>query len=164
MIEDKEETPSKSALKREMTALQKLGEALVDLTEPQLSKLALPDLLLEAVLQAQSISARGGRKRQLQYIGKLMRKVEDPEAIATALQQINDGSNAEKARFRRIENWRDRFLENGDQTLDEFVREHPEADRGQIRQLVRNAHKEKTADKPPKSARALFQLLRDTIE
>ena len=79
--------PSKSQRKREATALQALGEQLVKLTAAQLNRITLPDDLLAAVRQAQSISQRGGRKRQLQYIGKLMRQLDetDIEAISAAL-------------------------------------------------------------------------------
>lgn len=162
-MEDQEEIPSKSAVKREMTALQKLGESLVDLNNDQLDKMKLPDFLLDAVLKAKTISARGGRKRQLQYIGKMMRSVEDTDAIDRAVRAIHQEGHDDNARFRLTEIWRDRLIKDGDDALSELLQEYPDADRGQIRQLVRNANKEATKDKPPKSARALFKLLRNTI-
>ncbi|CDH47216.1 ribosome biogenesis factor YjgA [Candidatus Contendibacter odensensis] len=86
--------PSKSQRKREATALQDLGEQLVELTRAQLNRVPLPEDLLAAVQAAQAISQRGGRKRQLQYIGKLMRRIDDPEAIRTALSTVLSGRRA----------------------------------------------------------------------
>lgn len=81
------ETPSKSQRKRDMTALQNLGESLLGLNRHQLEQLSLPDTLLEAILDAKSITAHGARRRQLQFIGKLMRQV-DPVPIQTFLAQL----------------------------------------------------------------------------
>lgn len=83
--------PSKSQRKREATALQDLGEQLVELTRAQLNLVPLPEELLAAVQAAQAISQRGGRKRQLQYIGKLMRRIDDPAAIRAALATVLPG-------------------------------------------------------------------------
>lgn len=80
--------PSKSQRKRDAIALQDLGAQLVSLTAAQLNRIALPEELLEAVRTAQAISQRGGRKRQLQYIGKLMRRIDDPESIRIALATV----------------------------------------------------------------------------
>lgn len=83
--------PSKSQRKREATALQDLGEQLVKLTPAQLKQVPLPDDLRAAVQMAQAISQRGGRKRQLQYVGKLMRRLDDPESIRNALVAVLPG-------------------------------------------------------------------------
>ncbi len=83
--------PSKSQRKRVATALQNLGEQLVELTPAQLNRIPLPDDVLAAVRVAQTISQRGGRKRQLQYIGKLMRQIDDPDTIRVALRAVRPG-------------------------------------------------------------------------
>jgi len=86
--------PSKTQRKRDATALQNLGEQLVKLTPTQLNRIPLPDEVLAAVRMARTISQRGGRKRQLQYIGKLMRQIDDPDAIRAALRAVLPGRNS----------------------------------------------------------------------
>ncbi len=88
--------PSKSQRKRDATALQDLGEQLVELTPVQLERIPLPDDVLAAVRTARTISQRGGRKRQLQYIGKLMRQIDDPEAIRAALRAVLPGQSSRR--------------------------------------------------------------------
>lgn len=153
---------SKSQLKRESHALQALGEELVELPAAKLEKIPLPEELAEAVALARRIKARGGRKRQLQYIGKLMRKI-DEEPIRQAMDQIKGESTRETARLHKLEQWRDRLLEEGDSALAELLGEYPDADRQHLRQLMRNAQREKKQNKPPKSARELFRYLRELM-
>ncbi|MFO7594407.1 MAG: ribosome biogenesis factor YjgA [Pseudomonadota bacterium] len=153
---------SKSQLKRESHALQELGEELVELPSAKLEKIPLPEELAEAVALARRIKARGGRKRQLQYIGKLMRKV-DEEPIRQAMDLIKGESTRETARLHKLEQWRDRLLEEGDNALTELLGEYPAADRQHLRQLMRNAQQEKKQNKPPKSARELFRYLRELM-
>lgn len=153
---------SKSQLKRESHALQALGEELVELPDAKLAKIPMPEELADAVALARRIKQRGGRKRQLQYIGKLMRKI-DPEPIEQAMAGLKNEAAKETAKLHRLEQWRDRLIEEGDTSLAPLLDEYPHADRQHLRQLVRNAQREKKQNKPPKSARELFRYLRELI-
>lgn len=154
--------PSKSRRKRESSALQDLGEELTALPAEQLKRLELPQDLFEAVRLAQSITAHGGLQRQRKFIGKLLRGL-DPEPIRARLAGLR-GASAEKVRLlHHCEEWRDRMLEEGDAPINEFVGEHPEAERGKLRQLVRDARREHEAERPPRSARLLFRYLREIV-
>ena len=158
-FEDDENFVSKSQRKRESTALQDLGKELFELSRDQLKKMDLPEKLLDALLEAKRLTSREGIRRQMQYIGKVMRDVET-EPIDQQLAVIRGESNIAKAAFHALENWRARLIEN-DQAFDEWLALHPDTDVQQIRQLIRNARKEAAESKPPKSSRALFRLLRD---
>lgn len=153
---------SKSQLKRESQALQDLGEALVELPSHQLALIPMPEELADAVALARKITARGGRKRQLQYIGKIMRRVE-AEPIQQAVDNLAAGSAREIARLHRLESWRDRLLAEGDAALGELLDEYPTLDRQHLRQLIRNGQKELAQQKPPKSAREIFRYLREAM-
>lgn len=154
---------SKSQLKRESHALQALGEELVGLPAAKLAKIPMPDELAEAVAQARKIKARGGLKRQLQYIGKIMRSI-DAEPIERALEEMHNAAGREAAKFHRLEQWRDRLLAEGDAALGPLLEEFPHAERQHLRQLIRNAQQEAAKGKPPKSAREIFRYLRDLAE
>jgi len=160
------EPPSRSQLKREAEAVQDLGRDLVELPAASygtvMAKLELPEGLREALDTCRSINARGGRKRQLQYIGKLMRGI-DPEPIRNALAGLAGKNAAETAALHRLEQWRERLIAEGDAALTELLDEYPTADRQQLRQLVMKARKERDAEKPPAAARALFKALRELV-
>jgi len=158
-FEDDDNFVSKSQRKRESTALQDLGKELFELSRDQLKKMDLPEKLLDALLEAKRLTSREGIRRQMQYIGKVMRDVET-EPIDQQLAVIRGESNIAKAAFHALEDWRTRLIEN-DQALNEWLDLHPDTDVQQIRQLIRNARKEAAEAKPPKSSRALFRLLRD---
>lgn len=158
---DQQEEISKTRLKQQMHALQELGELLVELPKDKLQQLDLPENLRDAVLQARKITAHGGRRRQLQYIGKLMRSV-DPEPIQTRIDQWNGNHAEETALLHRLENWRQRLLDD-DAALAEFLTQHPGFDVQPLRTLIRNARREAQQQKPPKSSRELFRLLRETL-
>jgi ribosome-associated protein len=158
---DHQEAPSKSELKRRMEALQDIGEVLVDLPKDKLKQLELPESLHEAILEAKRITAHGGRRRQLQYIGKLMRGV-DADPIRAKLEEWNGNHAAETAMLHRLENWRKRLLED-DAALAEFISQYPAFDIQHLRTLIRNSRKEQQAGKPPKSSRELFRLLREGV-
>lgn len=157
-----EVTKSKSQLKREMHALQSLGEELVKLSKDQFEKVILPEDLHDAVIEARNIRQHGAHKRQLQYIGKLMRSI-DPVPIQEQLDTLKGQSTQAAQTLHTIERWRDQLLDNGDQALEKLLAQYPQTDRQYIRQLLRNAHKEIKANKPPKSTRALFRYLREII-
>lgn len=162
-IEDTDEGPSRSQRKRDVEALQKLGEELLKLTKPQRQHIPLPDRLREAIEDAQTITSHGALKRQRQYIGKIMRDI-DAEPIRAALTTLREGGHASAERFQSLERWRDRLLTEGEAALDQALEEFSHADRTQLQQLIRNAQKESASGTPPKSARALFRYLRDVGE
>ena len=151
---------SKSARKRQMHALQSLGEQLVDLSAAQLAKLNIDnEALIEAVQLAQRISHRSGRRRQMQFIGKLMRSA-DAQQIAAALAALHETSRKAKAQERGIEGARDALLSRGDEALPEVLAIWPHGDRQLIRQRTRSAHEERHRDQAPTSSRKLFRYLR----
>lgn len=154
---------SKSQIKREMHALQELGKELVKLPKEQFSKIALPEELYDAISDARQMHKHGALKRQLQYIGKRLRSA-DAEHIREQLDTLAGHSKQAAAALHHVERWRDRLLDEGDAALEALVTEFPSADRQYLRQLIRNAQKEKKGNKPPKSARALFQYLRELME
>lgn len=156
------EEKSKSLLKREMTALQKLGEELVDLTASQLSRFELPENLFNAIVAARSMHQRGARKRQLQFIGKLMRHV-DEAPISLILATIKNPGKQAATELHRLEQWRERLLTEGDVALAELASQYPDVDRQHLRQLVRKAGTEKAAGQPPQAARLIFAYLREMI-
>lgn len=157
------ERPSKSQKKREAHALQELGEQLVEMKESQLALVPMPEQLRDAVLEARAIHKHGGRKRQLQYIGKLMREL-DAEPIRQALDDIEGNSARETALHHATERWRDRLLDEGDDALTVLLSEHPAADRQQLRQLVRRATAERKAGRPPRTTRELYRVLKTLLE
>ncbi len=153
--------PSKSQVKRDMLALQALGTEIVELTDAKFASIApiLPEKLLIATTDARSIRAHGGRKRQLQYIGRLMREI-DPEPIRDALALWKRHSREQAVELHQLENWRARLIsEEG--ALGEYVAQHPGTDTQRLRALIRNTREEQARGKPPKSYRDLFRLLRD---
>jgi ribosome-associated protein len=150
--------PSKSAKKREMLDLQSIGAELVALSTDQLKKVDLPDDLREAVRDCQRFTQHGAHRRQLQYIGKLMRHI-DPAPIQAALDEINGLSAAANARMHALERLRTRFLED-EKVIGEIAAAHPGADLQYLRQLRRNALREKEQGKPPRAFRELYRSLR----
>ncbi len=159
-----ERAPSKSQRKREAHALQALGENLVALTPSQLARIPLPDDLRAAIEEARRLHQRGARKRQMQYIGKLMRQLDDPAQVQAAWERVVAPGEAETRRLHRLERWRDRLLEEGDAALGDWLAEHPATDRQHLRQLVRAALKERQRQQAPKKARELFRYLRSFME
>lgn len=160
--EDNENIISKSQRKRESTALQGLGKELFELSRDQLKKMDLPESLLSALLEAKRLTSREGLRRQMQYIGKVMRSIET-EPIDRQLAVIRGESSVAKAAFHALESWRTRLIED-DTALQAWLALHPDSDVQSIRQLIRNARKEAAESKPPKSSRALFKLLRELSE
>lgn len=153
---------SKSQRKRESHSLQALGEALVELSPERLASLDLPQNLLDAVMEARRITKFGALRRQLQYVGRLMREV-DAAPIRARLEAWKGASAGETARLHRIERWRARLLED-ERALEALLTEHPGADSQRLRTLIRNSQREAGAGKPPKSFRELFQALREILE
>lgn len=150
--------PSKTQRKKEMSALQSLGAELVGLTADQLAAMPLPETLRDAVAAAQRITKFEARRRQLQYIGKLMRTV-DPEPIRAQLDARRAASHRHISWLRDVERWRERLLAE-ETALDELVAAYPAADSQHLHVLIRSALRERAENRPPRSFRALFQALR----
>ncbi len=153
---------SKSQLKREVEALQELGVKLTLLSADRLKKFAMDENLRDALLFAQTIKSNGAKRRQMQYIGKLMRGV-DAEPLLTQYNQLLHTQSEQKAKFHRLEVWRDRLIAEGDAAINALLEQQPQLERNRLRQLVRHAVKEKGNNQPAKSARQLFQYLKDSI-
>ncbi|MCX8958245.1 ribosome biogenesis factor YjgA [Erwinia psidii] len=153
---------SKSEIKRDAEELKRLGAELVDLSKNALDKIPLDDQLRDAIELAQKIK-KEGRRRQLQLIGKLLRSREE-EPIRLALDKLKNRHNQQVALFHKLEMLRDRLVDQGDEAMAEVLNLYPDADRQQLRQMIRNAQKEKSAGKPTKAYRQIFQYLRELAE
>ncbi|MEA5666482.1 ribosome-associated protein [Stenotrophomonas sp. ATCM1_4] len=153
---------SRSQNRREALEVLALGEKLVDLTPAQLARLPIPEGLLEHIEYTKRITSHGARKRQLAFLAKQMRREEDEtlEAIRDAMDANSETSRREVAIMHRMERWRERLMAEGDAALAELLDEHPDADRQQLRTLVRNALAEKARNKPPRAYREIYQVLR----
>ena len=168
-MENKEamEELSKTKQKKNAEALQEIGVQLVDLPEKELKALEIPEILKDAVLEAQSMTRHGARRRQLQYIGSLMRDL-DPEPIQTAVEHISMNRAQAAHKFQQMEAWRDHLIspDTADEThtLDVFMDTFPHTDRQRLSQLIRNAANAKDAKKKTKAARGLFQYIREIME
>ncbi len=152
---------SKSEIKRDAEALKKLGEKLVELTKAKLDKIPLEDALLEAVNLAQRLQ-KEARRRQLQYIGKLLRGM-DVEPIQAALEKLENKHQQQQAMLHKLELLRDTLVAKGDDALTDFLADYPHADRQHLRNLIRTASKEKEQNKPAKAYREIFQYLKEIV-
>lgn len=150
---------SKTEMKTDMDALQKLGEELVELKPSILDKFPLSEDLAQAIKDAQRFKNEA-KRRQLQYIGKVMRNV-DPEPIQAALDKIRNKHSQATVELHKLEQLRDRVVAEGDAAISDVMEMYPEADRQRLRQLARQANKEKSANKPAKSSREIFQILKE---
>jgi ribosome-associated protein len=153
------ERPNKSQLKREMQELQELGVELVKLPPDKLAELDLPEKLVDAIELARRITSHGAQKRQRQFIGGLLSKLDDVAAIRAFLERMQGADKVSKARFQENERWRERLINEGDTALAEFLERHPEADRQHLRRLARDAAAEAAAGRPPRHYRELFRYL-----
>jgi ribosome-associated protein len=160
--ESQYDRPSKSQLKREMHALQELGQALIELPKDALKRMPMPESLDEAVREARRITDHEGKRRQLQYVGKVMRSLTEEEiaALRTALDTYRGVNKAETARLHWIERTREQLLDR-DEALTEFIQKHPGVDVQEARTLIRNARKEREQQKPPRYYRELFQWIKN---
>lgn len=144
-----------------MLALQDLGAELAALSEAQLAAMALPEHLHDALLEARRVSGFEARRRQMQYVGKLMRGV-DPEPIRSRLDAWKSSSQRHLALLARAGHWRERLLAH-EAGIADFLAEHPRADAQQLRALAHNARRERETNRPPASYRALYRFLREAL-
>lgn len=154
--------PSKSQRKRDSTAVQDLGAQLVELSKEKIASLRLPEKVQDALIACQSITAHEGRRRQLQYIGKVMRGL-DPEPIRAALEKFAGNSKREIADMHLAERWRERMLKDAD-AVALFANEFPGVDLQQLRTAIRNAQKEQAQNKPPRDFRKLYQVVKERLD
>ena len=153
---------SKTRRKKDMTALQDLGAELVELSPEQLARLGLEESLLEAILDCQRITKHEARRRQMQYIGRIMRDI-DPAPIIEYLTALKAPSKKQTALFHVAERWRDALLHEPD-AAERFEREFPGIDGRKLRGLVADAHAERKTGRAPKHARELFHFVNAIVQ
>lgn len=160
-FEDEYERPSKSEMKRQSDALQKMGQTLVDAPRDRVKKVPMPEDVLDAILECQGITNHEGRRRQLQFIGKKMRSLDAEEVavIQKAIDSWKGASKAETAAMHALERRREKLLAD-DNALTALLSEAPHLDVQHLRTLIRNARKEQAENKPPKAYREIFQILK----
>ena len=161
--EEQELPPSKTEIKRQMHALQQLGEKIVKLPKGQFDTIPLEGKLEEAIHTARRIKSREGLRRQMQYIGKILRDM-DITAIEAAFEELENGRVEAAQRFHALEQLRDELVEQGPKSIEPVIAQYPHADRQHLRQLVMQASKEKKANKPPAAARKIFKYLKELDE
>ncbi|MGI9133562.1 MAG: ribosome biogenesis factor YjgA [Rhodoferax sp.] len=162
--------PSRTDLKRESAELQALGEALLDLRADLMERLALPEKLVDAVKEAKRISNFEGRRRQMQFIGKLMRQLDAQhiEQVRQALEEQHAPSAAQTLLLHQTEQWRDRLLADDD-ALSQWLDLCPATDSQQLRALVRQARKDAQPERPGaalrhgRAYRDIYQLVHETL-
>jgi ribosome-associated protein len=161
-FEQEYDRPSKSELKRQSTALQKLGEDLVAEARDRVKRVPMPEDVREAILECQQIKDHEGRRRQMQYVGKKMRTLDEDEiaAIQRTLDSWRGASKAETAALHALEKRREKLLAN-DAALTELLEQHPQLEAQHLRTLIRNARKEQAENKPPKAYREIYQILKE---
>ncbi len=160
-FEQEYERPSKSQLKRESTALQKLGEDLVAEARDRIKRIPMPEDVRDAILTCQDIKDHEGRRRQMQYVGKKMRTLDEAELaiIQRTVDSWRGLSKADTAAMHSLEKRREKLLKD-DAALTELLVRYPDLDAQQLRTLIRNARKEVAESKPPKAYREIFQILK----
>jgi ribosome-associated protein len=151
---------SKSQRRRDALEIKSLAHELINLSQSKLGQVPLDEMARAAIMEARKMSSNGARKRQLQYVAKLLRR-DDPEPILQAFEKFESEAREITGRQHRSEAWRDFLLEEGDPAIGELIRQRPGSDTQAIRQLVRNASREVARNKPPVSARSLFRILRE---
>ena len=152
--------PNKTRLKRELAQIRSLIEDLLELGSKDLEKLNLSDKFMDELAVARKMRPSSGRNRQIKYLAKLLQS-SGYEAVAQWLAARDEQHAAENRRFHALEQWRERLLHEGDSALQDYLEQHPAADRQQLRQLIRNARREREQGKPAGAGKKLFRLLRD---
>jgi ribosome-associated protein len=153
---------SKTRRKKHMLQLQQVGAELVRLSPEQLARIDMPEELREAVLECKRFRKHEAIRRQMQYIGRLMRDL-DAGPIMEQLAALHAPSNKQTALFHLAEKWRDELLADGEAAT-RFVRDFPEADPHRLRELSEKAKAERRAEQPPRHYRELFHVLNAIIQ
>lgn len=157
------EVSSKSQRKRDSEKLQLLGHQLVEMPDSQLLKFNLEEPLLAAIYEARRLNSREAKRRQIQYIGKLMRAA-DLEHIESIMSRLDHQSKTFRQHFAKIETWRDRIINEGSRAIEAFIENHPVADRQQLRNLQRQASRERELNKPASASKKLFAYLKEVLD
>lgn len=158
--EETEEQVSRSEIKRQMLALQALGERLVKLKPAQWEAFGFSEPMMDALRESQRIKSHNAMRRHIRRLGKLLNQ-EDTEQVESLFQRMDDQAMQDNRRFHRIEQWRDRLINGDDKTLSELLDICPNIDIQHVRQLIRTAKKERELTKPPTAQRKLFRYLKD---
>ena len=158
---DKDSVVSKTELKKDSKNIQKFGKRISELTINNIQAFKFPLSVYEATIGLKNLKSNSAKKRQVQYLGKLLREIDLTDAFLV-MKQLEVGSQKEIQRNNIIEGWRDKLLNNND-AITEFVDQYPKIDRQSLRQTISNAQKEKKGNKPPKYSRQLFKLIKDII-
>jgi ribosome-associated protein len=153
---------SKSEMKRHVSALQKIGKQLCELNHSQYQLFDIPEILDKAIVEYRRIQSLEAKRRQLQYIGKLMRHV-DSDKIAGQILLLNKQHRVSTRHFHQLESLRDELLNYSNDQLYQFCLDHKEIDLQKLRALIRQVKKEQQANKPPKFYRQLFQLVKENV-
>lgn len=159
-------SPSRSEQRRAALDVLDLGEQLVALSAAQLARLPIPEDLMPHIRETQRITSHIAHKRQLAFLAKQMRKLDDAvlDAIRDAMSKDGEAARRETALLHRAETLREALLgDDGDDALTDLLAAQPQADRQKLRQLVRNAREERAKNKPPRAFRELFRELRDLL-
>ncbi|MES2758222.1 MAG: ribosome biogenesis factor YjgA [Pseudomonadota bacterium] len=161
-FEQEYERPSKSEAKRQSLEVQKLGEELVNEARDRVKRVPMPEDVRDAILMCQTITNHEGRRRQMQFVGKKMRTLDDEEiaVIQRTIDSWKGMSKADTAALHALERRREKLLAD-DKALTVLSTEYPELDVQHLRTLIRNARKEQAENKPPKAYREIFQILKD---
>lgn len=155
---------SKTEIKQEAQEIKKIGEKLVNLGEAALAKMPLDDHVREAIVLARNINKKkDGYRRQLQFIGKLLRKI-DLAPLESALLELQMHHQVNNAKFHELELLRDKLINGGDAEIQNTLDAYPFLERQKLRQLLRQVAKEKKLEKPPAAARELFKYLKSEID
>jgi len=154
--------PNKTQIKKDMAVLFALSEEMSELSAVQLKYLDLPENIYKAVVEVSGMPHKGARKRLLKYITGQLHKI-DVEPILERLARMKNKSAHAVREHHVVERWRDRLIAGGNDALTAFLNEQPDADRQQLRQLLRNVQKENEASKPPKSSRLLYRYLKTLL-
>lgn len=160
---DSFDTPSKSQLKKENQEFREIGEQLVSLANSQLEKIALDDSVMAAIKEARRLKNLDAKRRQIQYIGKLLRSIDITE-IKYSLDKLNHQSQTFRQHFAKLEQWRDRLINEGGTAIEDFLILYPEADRQQLRNLQRQACREKQLNRPSPASEKLFKYIRQLAD
>lgn len=158
---EQEEFESRTQIKNAAVAVRELGESFADMTDSEIRKLDLPAKFTDAIFLLKSMDKGPALKRQKLFIGKMLRQ-DEPLIIEIKekLAQIEMKTKNQNAHFQKLELWRDKMIDGGDDVLTEFMLHYPQADRQQLRQWIRNAKKEQEANKPAKASKDIFKYLR----
>ena len=158
---DKNLIVSKTELKKGSKKIQQFGKKISELTLNNIQEFKFPSNIYDAAIDLKNLKSNSAKKRQAQYLGKLLREI-DLTGAFLIMEQLKVTSQKEIQRNHVVESWRDKLLSNNN-SITEFVEKYPQIDRQSLRQTISNAQKEKEGNKPPKYLRQLFKLIKDIV-